>query len=355
MIVERWIERADRALDVVARSVESARPTPENFTRELARLTTAWSLPRADASPRFTYGPRRALDRERDALSALRAWIPDGAPLAELYVARVDELLLEADLASAPTSATRRALAAQRFGDASGDALARAWLAEAGAVPVEPDDEPSRSDDARDPRSLLSSMKRELGRALVPVRVVARAGLASLAAHKDGVVYVAKDRLVGRRATRRTVHHEVHGHAVPFAASTRASLGLARIGAARGADDQEGWALVLEERAGFLDRGRKSELAARHVAAVHAHDGARFADATRALLSAGIAVDVAVRAALRAYRGAEGDEGGLGRERVYLSGFVRVHRAIAEDPELERWIASGRISVEAARALSRAT
>lgn len=354
MIAERWLERADKALEVLARTVESARPTPENFTRELARLTAAWSVADADASPRLMYGPSRALDRERDALDALRAWLPRDAPFAELYRARVEELLLEAALASAAAPAERRAFAARRFGDRVGDALARAWLDEVGRASLDADDEPVRSDDARDPRSLLSSMKRELGRALVPVRVVVREGLASLAAHKDGVVYVATGRLVGRRATLRTVHHEVHGHAVPFAASAHAPIGLARIGSARGSDDQEGWALVLEARRGFLDAHRKAELAARHLAAMHAHEGAPFADAMRSLLGAGVSVEVAVRAALRAYRGAEGDDGGLGRERVYLSGFVRVGAAIAEEPAIERWIASGRISVDAARTLARA-
>ncbi len=349
------MERADRALEVLARSVESARPTPENFTPELARLTAAWRAPDADAVPRFEYGPLRGLDRERDALSVLRSWLPAGEPVAALYMARIDELLLEAELADAPTPGARRALAALRFGDPGGDDLARAWLREAGVEPAPPDeDEPlCRSDDARDPRSLLASMKRELGRALVPVRVVARAGLAALAAHREGVVYVTTNRMLGRRATLRTVHHEVHGHAVPFAASASAPVGLARIGSARGADDQEGWALVLEERGGFLDARRRTELAARHVAAMHAHEGAPFVDATRALLAAGIEVEVAVRAALRAYRGAEDGDGGLGRERVYLCGFVRVLAAIKSDPALEAWITSGRVSVEAARTLTR--
>jgi hypothetical protein len=345
-----WVAIADRALDAIARAVESARPTPTNFQGEHERVLAAWSRPTADLTPEFTYGSRRSLEPERAALRALRDAAPRGEQLAAAYVERIEELLLEADLGDVAVSSVDRArLASRRFGSPDGDALARAWL----RISTEPSDEGElvRSDDARDPRSLHAAMLFELGRLRASIRVRSLDGLASLAAFKDGVVFVAKDRMVGARVVRRTVHHEVHGHAVPWLRGSRGAVGLLRFGSARGADDQEGFALVLEDRGGFLDGERRRELAARHEAARSAHEGIPFVEAMRALVGADVPVAVAVRAAMRAYRGSERGVGGLGRERVYLGGYVRVSGAFRDDPSLEAVLASGRVSIEAARAL----
>ncbi|MBM4361403.1 MAG: hypothetical protein FJ104_01890, partial [Deltaproteobacteria bacterium] len=49
-----------------------------------------------------------------------------------------------------------------------------------------------------------------------------------------------------------------------------------------------------------------------------------------------------------------GRGGGLCREIAYLPSLDRVERAFAAEPHLERWLASGRFSLDAARRLERA-
>lgn len=353
MNADGWIERADRALGRLARVVEAARPTPTNFERELERLRAAWARPGATASPEFEYAVPRGVAEAKEELRALRGIVPPGDPLGAVYASRVDELLLEADLADPEVSAHERAaLATRRFGSEEGDATSRAWLTYAASAGSDGDSAPGsgshRSDDPRDPDSLVSLMRSELGRVRAPARVVLTRGLAALAAFKDDVVFVAPDRMIDARSARRTVLHEVHGHVLPAVRARSASIGLHRFGSARGSDDQEGLALLLEERGGFLDDRRRSELAARHHACRAAHAGAAFVDAMRALVEAGVPLEIATRAAARAYRGARGGVGGLGRERVYVSGLERVRGALARHPELEATLVSGRLSIDAA-------
>ena len=75
-------------------------------------------------------------------------------------------------------------------------------------------------------------------------------------------------------------------------------------------------------------------------------DGAEFWETCEQLLQAGADVAAAVELACRVHRG-----GGLGRELVYVAGYERVRAAFATEPWLERVLASGRVSLEAARRL----
>jgi pimeloyl-ACP methyl ester carboxylesterase len=116
--------------------------------------------------------------------------------------------------------------------------------------------------------------------------------------------------------------HEIEAHAIPRTRAAQARIAIFQIGTARGIDDQEGLALVLEERLGFLTPRRKRELAARHLAVEAMDGGARFTDNVHGLVKEhGLTPREAVLVAERAYRGGDGTSPGLGRERIYLDRF----------------------------------
>ena len=117
---------------------------------------------------------------------------------------------------------------------------------------------------------------------------------------------------------------------------------LARIGSARGSDTQEGVALHLEQRGGFLGGERAMELGLRHRAGGLAHAGASVEETLR-LLQGRAPRRAVVRAVCRAFRG-----GGLGREVAYLPAFVDLdRRRLAEPDVIERLLLAGRVSLEA--------
>jgi hypothetical protein len=148
------------------------------------------------------------------------------------------------------------------------------------------------------------------------------------------------------------VLHEIEGHARPRARSLQASSALFAAGTARGIDDQEGRALLLEERAGLLGPRRRRQLAARHRAVEAMLDGASFAEVARSLVdSHGLDAAEAVVVAERAFRGSDGERPGLGRERVYLECFVRVRAHLASRPEDERLLEAGQVAIDAVEAL----
>jgi hypothetical protein len=328
--------------------------TPVDAHRERARLVAAIQAGR-EASPRWSYARvahddlRRALDAAERALAAEAETSCD-----RLYLGRLRELSLEAELCAAAGTAALPRLARERF--ASGDAavtrqaslLCKSWLDEpAQAAPPET----LASDDA-DPRSLLSRMRAEVGRLHLPFTIVTEASLASLAATGDGVILIAPGRRVTDEDATRTVLHEIEGHAHPRARAGEVPLALFRAGTARGVDDQEGRALLLEDRAGLLGSRRRRQLAARHRACEAMADGAAFADVAPALAREhGLDPFQAVVVAERVFRGGDGVRPGLGRERVYLEAFVRVRAHLEACPEDEAVLATGQVAVEAAPTL----
>jgi hypothetical protein len=203
-----------------------------------------------------------------------------------------------------------------------------------------------QSDDERDPGSLLCRLRDEIGKRRLPLRVLISANLASLAATGDGFVQIVAARSMSRRDVERTVLHEIEGHVLPRLAGAQASIGIFGIGTARGSDDQEGRALALEREKGFLDHGRRVELALRHVAARAVEASADFPSTVRLLLDRGAALADALRLAARVHRG-----GGLAREAVYLPALLRVEAAIAADSGVDAVLAQGRVSVDAAPTL----
>jgi hypothetical protein len=347
--IEKLLHRAAREVQLLATLA------PVKVAAERARLTALLEAG-TPAAPRWCYAPvahtelRRALDAA-ERVVALEAQ----DPLGLVYLARIRELALEAALCAAAGTPAVDSLARQRFGPLDGQSLREAsmlsasWLAE----PLPSQEGPWIPSDAGDPRSLLSRMRAEVGRRRLPFAVVVQPSLAPLAATGDLIILVAAGRPMMEEDVARTVLHEVCGHALPRARAQAARLALFRVGTARGVDEQEGLALVLEERHGHLGPRRRRSLAARHRAVEDMDRGASFPDVAAALVREhGLPASDAVLVAERAFRGGDGLLPGLGRERVYLSSFVRVRRHLLARPDDEAVLAAGQVSLDAIEALA---
>jgi hypothetical protein len=348
--VPRWAAPASRALGLASLQIRViASNTPLNLREELDRLGRGWTRGRCEA-PRFFYEPAVRRPELRDKLLALAAQLEAEGPLGGVYGARARELADEAALCEhAGTaglwSAARRRYARRDTFDPQADVMADAWLdePERAASPSDSERPSVRSDDAHDPGSLLCRLEQEIGRRRLPLRVLVSRNIASLAATGDGFVQVVAERLVSPRDVERTVLHEIEGHVLPRLASSGARLGIFGVGTARGSDDQEGRALAMERAAGFLDRGRRREIALRHLAARSVEQGQDFSATAELLAGRGAPLADALRIAARVHRG-----GGLGREAVYLPALLRVEAAVSADGALDRVLAAGRVSVDAA-------
>jgi hypothetical protein len=345
-----WAPQATAALaEAAARVRVIAANTPVNLRCELSRLERMWRNSGA-AAPRFAYEPPPDHARLRAVLDAIAGELSTHGELGEIYAGRARELADDAALCETAgtgglwAAARRRYARRDRF-DAEADAAADAWLAEVDAP--SPAAEPLvRSDDERSPLSLVSRLRQEIGRRRLPLRVVIKDNLASLAATGDGFVQVIAGRPLTPRDVERTVLHEIAGHVEPRVLASSARLGIFVLGTARGSDDQEGRALVLERAAGFLDLARRREIALRHLAARSVEARADFVATARLLLDRGATLEAALRIAARAHRG-----GGLGREAVYLPALLRVEAAVAADGAIDRVLGAGRVAVDAVPAL----
>jgi hypothetical protein len=201
------------------------------------------------------------------------------------------------------------------------------------------------SDDRRDPESLWSLLSRRLSEQRFAVRIEVVVGLVSLAAVADGVVRVRAGAKLSAEVARRIALHEVEGHVRPRVQGQLLG-GVFVAGTARASEDEEGRAILLEERAGCLDLDRRRELSRRYLAAESVRDGAGFWDTVTLLGRQGASAPSAIELACRVHRG-----GGLGRELIYLTGYQRVALGLAKRPELELMQQSGRISLAAAERL----
>jgi hypothetical protein len=354
-----WLVRAERLLIEAMRSVRLlGSVVPRNAQQERARIVAALEAGLSTA-PRWSYARtdhtllRKALERAGQRLGA------EPHPVAQLYAARARELEVEAALASEAGTAVLGALARARFRSlspqAAGEAtiLARKWIAEghealANELASPADTEELLPSDAPVPGSLLTRMREEVGRLGLPFAVVVQPSLSALAATGERHILVAAGRMTRKEDVERTVMHEIEAHAIPRTRASQARLAIFQIGTARGIDDQEGLALVLEERGSFLKPRRKRELAARHLAVEAMDGGATFSDALSALVKEhGLPPNEAVLVAERAFRGGDGTSPGLGRERIYLEAFLRVGEHLAKRPTDEGILTSGQVSLDA--------
>ncbi|MEO8874759.1 MAG: tyrosine/phenylalanine carboxypeptidase domain-containing protein [Polyangiaceae bacterium] len=345
-----WTTPFGEALALAMRGIHLlSSSTPTNAIAERARLVDA-ATHDAPLVPNWTYARPRLDDaRMRLELIARELEMLTGDPLATVYRDRALELMLEAELAQNVGEPRFANLAIQRF-----SAPSMAIAKKAGALAkrfqsakIEADIETIPCDDDH-VDSLLSCMRREIGARLLPFRVVVQPALPSLAATGDGVILIGSGRRISRAAALRTVLHEIEGHALPRVRAARQELDIFRIGTARGIDDQEGFALLLEDRGGFLEGERQRDLAARAFAVGAMRNGANFAEIVRILrVDYLCAVPLAIAIAERIFRGSNGVAPGLGRESIYLQSFIRVRDLFAAAPEAERVLHCGQVSVGA--------
>lgn len=322
------------------------RVRPLNLAVELGRLGSAFARGARPAA-HFVYGPPAELGELRRALEEGARALESGDDEDQLLSGRARELELEARLAEHTGSPSFAPLAAQRFPVPPGaEALLR--LAEGfltGPAPLQPSGHLHLSEDQQDPESLWSKISRRVASERWPVRVELLPGLVSLAAVADGVVRVRPGARLTSRVAERIALHEVEGHVRPRLRGA-ALGGVFLAGSARGSEDEEGRAILLEERAGLLDSERRQELARRYLAVLSLRGGAELWDTVDVLGRTGATAGAAIELACRVHRG-----GGLGRELVYLAGYARVAQRFASEPSLEPVMRSGRLSLEAAAQL----
>lgn len=337
----------DQALLAIEREISLlVRCCPTNAASEQQRLLERWIAGTPDP-PRWSYKPLVSLDRAAETLTRIQAALPTD-PISALYAARAQELELERRLVTLVGSPALREQATRRFAFPdpdcvrAADALAQQWATLCAPAPGNA----LLSDDTSNPLSLYSQMCALVGELRLPFRVTVSDALTAVAATGEGVIAVSSGRLLGSERTRRIVVHEVYGHALPRTRALGSSLGLFQVGSAFGNDVQEGWALCMEIEHHVMDDERRRELGLRHLAAADVAAGADWVETTRALLARGAELGVAMELSARAHRA-----GGLGRERVYLPAWCQVSAATGHDPDLARWLSTGRVSVEAARTL----
>jgi hypothetical protein len=323
---------------------------PENLEAERARLLGAHGRGEP-LVPQFRYGaPADLAELRRTLIRAARALAEDGGVLAGLYAERCLELELEAELAEHVGSPDFSERARRRHGPQSDADWALAEHDSAAWAALSPAADESRralSDDVQDPASLWCLLERQLGALKLPFRVEASERLLAHAATGNGVVYVKRGVRLSEQHARRIVEHELQGHVLPRARAAAERCGLLRVGSARASDDEEGRALLCEQRAGLLDASRRRELGLRHQSGLMLIAGADWTECVQKLAGFACSAPEALAVLSRVGRG-----GGLCRELVYLPALRRAQRTLESEPELERWLLRGRSSWQAARALT---
>ncbi|HVY30758.1 MAG TPA: tyrosine/phenylalanine carboxypeptidase domain-containing protein [Polyangiaceae bacterium] len=321
---------------------------PQNLAFEKARLVRALEGGERP-EPRFDYAAPPELGQLRRELDATAQALDVSVTEERLLAARAQELSLDAQLVEHVGSTELLALAGRRFPPPEAhDELSRLARQLVTTVPDASEVQPPGlhfTDDSRDPHSLWSELSRLIAAERWPVRVEVVSGLASLAAVAEGVVRVRAGAKLSARDARRIALHEVEGHVRPRLAGAVLG-GVLKAGSARADEDEEGRAILLEERAGLLDAARRRELGRRYLAAASVREGAPFWDTVQLLGQLGATLAQAVELSCRVHRG-----GGLGRELIYLVGYRRVAARLAAEPVLERVMKHGRVSLDAAHDL----
>ncbi|HEV8551682.1 MAG TPA: tyrosine/phenylalanine carboxypeptidase domain-containing protein [Polyangiaceae bacterium] len=343
------LEEAARALGRAEQQVRLVgRAAPRHVAAEIARLAQDFSRGRRVALGPLAHRPEKLGDTRR----ALARVVELTEPLdlfGRLHAARAAELELEARMAETLGTRALAPLAAERFRTPNG-ATARAcdtFVAESLAAPRPLGEAVHLSDDATDPRSLISRLAlraRELG---IPLRLDVRSDLVATAATGHGVVRLRPGVPLTAAAAERIALHELLAHALPRARAKHAPWALLTVGTRGAADDEEGRAILVEERSRLLDAERRRSLALRHLAAMGVRHGAEPFDTMTRLRELDVPLAEASELVLRVHRG-----GGLGRELVYLPAYVTVRSAFAEEPGLERWLERGRLDLDTARRLN---
>ncbi|MFO0659577.1 MAG: DUF1704 domain-containing protein [Polyangiaceae bacterium] len=288
--------------------------TPTNWQQQLELLLLRASRGQI-ARPSFSYSRTPSMRSELLRLDSIRTRAEKLGDMGSTIAEAAAEKHLECRLIDAVNTLSFTSLAALRYTSlAEHDEQALEWATELAPGEVESQPETFITGDINTPQSLLNVVRMSLEKRGLPIRVEVRPDLVPLAATGDGVVYITSSRRISYRDARRTALHEIDGHVLPLL--HRKALRLDGFRRAGEADREEGLALRIEERAGFLDQRRKHELALRHLAACLAHERVEFTDIVGHLREHGAPLSSCVLIAARAVRG-----GGLGRERVYLPAY----------------------------------
>jgi uncharacterized protein (TIGR02421 family) len=300
------------------------------------------------AKPRWEWRPvtvERSVWRE---LARARELAADSES-PDLYLPRLEELETELLLLEyLGRSKQVRPMAARLFGtggerlfpdaeqtvlDAAHEILAHTPLAQ------EPKTIPASSADGVNLRDLMLAYAKHVG---LHIAVRVDPHLIANAAVGDRTVFIA-DRRFGAHEAQRLATHEVYGHLVSGFNGRTQTLGVLAVGTAGSYGDQEGVAIYLEELAGLLDSCRQRTLAGRLLATHAMHAGVSFSDAARALVSEhDFSAAGAVTLCERAFRA-----GGVARDAVYLTSWLRVRRAVARGETNLGELQLGKVSLSA--------
>lgn len=334
---EFFVRTEELLLGCEARIALLERLRPLEHARAVARFEESWA--RGVASDfDFEYArPPGDVDVSR-ILDESQKWLDSAGEelVARLLTERIEELRVELELVRACGTPRVVELARARYplDDEElrrADACAAAWLEEQVDV------------DASEPQVSLVELFRSHPEIIGLGVTVRERDIASTAGVAGRDIVVRRGAQVSRREGERLVVHELEGHLLPRWRAIEQGPPF-RVGTKGSSEDEEGRALVLEERAGYFDAARRREIALRYEAAREARRGRDAPDSMRDWLARGVPVADAARLLGRVYRG-----GGLAREVVYLTSYLRVREALEKEPELERWMKLGRISVAAAR------
>lgn len=300
------------------------------------------------AKPRWEWRPiavERKIWRELERARELAA----DSEAADLYLPRLEELETELLLLeSIGRSKQVRPMAARLFGtgrekafpDAEHTVLdvAHEMLATA---PVEQESKtmPATSNDGVNLHDLMLDYAKHVG---LHIAVRVDSTLIANAAVGERTVFIA-DRRFGAHEAQRLATHEVYGHLVSAFNGRTQTLGIFAIGTAGSYGTQEGVAIYLEELAGLLDPCRRRTLAGRLLATHAMHAGVSFGDAARTLVSEqDFSAVEAVTLCERAFRA-----GGVARDAVYLTSWLRVRRAVARGETNLSELQLGKVSLNA--------
>lgn len=333
VLLEAALTQAERRIGLIERSF------PRNYRAQVERVAQALELGRY-VEPRFIYSSLGSdleqtvtdLQAMRVALGSLR--LPsDWGLITTLLDERAVELGLEAMLVLERGSDKFPALVHQRFPIAETHKKAALELSERWLTA---NDDENEFQEQVDLAAYLSARSRAEGRTF---SIIERPIASVAAATKDGLVVQSGARVTEREAERIWVH-EVLAHVLPRQAGLRTLVPL-RVGTRASGEDEEGRALLLEERHGLLHSERKRNLAIRHQLA----DTARaypqdLGQQALALVKRGCSATRVAHALCRSLRG-----GGLAREAVYLPALIHVKHVLQSQPHLERWMKYGRSSI----------
>lgn len=300
------------------------------------------------AKPRWEWRPvavERSLWQDLTRARVLAA----ESEAVELYLPRLEEL--ETELLLLESLGRRkqvRPMAARLFGtggerifadgdqtvlDAAHEILTHAPLGE------EAKTLPAASAEGANLRDLMLAYAKHVG---LHIAVRVDPGLIANAAVGERTVFIA-DRRFGAHEAQRLATHEVYGHLVSGFNGRTQMLGVLAIGTAGAYGDQEGVAIYLEEIAGLLDAPRQRTLAGRLLATHAMHAGVSFGDAARALVTEHeFSPEAAVTLCERAFRA-----GGVARDAVYLTSWLRVRRAVTRGETNLAELQLGKVSLTA--------